>query len=63
MKPIGRGGYSKVYQAYIDDKVYAVKEMDQARIIVKGSEDAVIRELNIWKMISKIESKFIINLH
>lgn len=54
MKPIGRGGYSKVYSAYIDDKMYAVKEMDQARIIVKNSEEAVIRELNIWKIISKI---------
>lgn len=63
MKPIGRGGYSKVYQAYINDKIYAVKEMDQARIVVKGCEEAVIRELNIWKMISKMESKFIINLH
>ena len=63
MIPIGRGGYSKVYKAKINDKIYALKEMDKARIIVKESEEAVMRELAIWKRVSELDSKFIINLY
>jgi hypothetical protein len=43
--------------------VFAVKEMDKARIIVKESEEAVMRELEIWKRVSELNSKFIINLY
>lgn len=37
--------------------------MDKTRILVKESEEAVMRELEIWKKVSQIESKFIINLY
>lgn len=63
MLPIGWGGYSKVYQAKINDKVYAVKEMDKARIIIKEGEEDVMRELAIWKRVSELNSNLIINLY
>jgi len=37
--------------------------MDKARIIVKESEEDVMRELEIWKRVSDLNSKFIINLY
>lgn len=37
--------------------------MDKTRIIVKNSEKDVMRELEIWKRVSDLNSKFIINLY
>jgi len=36
----------------MNKKLVAIKEMDKARIIYKKSEEAVMRELAIWKKVS-----------
>ena len=57
IKPIGRGGFGKVWkiQRKRDEKVFAAKEMSKARIIYKKSVQSVINEL---KILSQIRNKF-----
>lgn len=44
---IGKGGFGKVWKVFIDEKLYAMKEMSKARIINKRSIKSVINERQI----------------
>ena len=59
---IGRGGFGKVWKVCHKQtkKLYAMKEMNKAKIIDKKSEKSVKSERDL---LSKLNHPFIINMH
>lgn len=41
---IGKGGFGKVWKVFLDEELFAMKEMSKARIINKRSIKSVINE-------------------
>ena len=60
---VGRGGFGKVWRVQSKkdkNEEFAMKEMAKARIITKKSVPSVMNEL---KLLSMIQSPFIVNVH
>ena len=62
MSIIGRGGYGKVWKVCHRQtkNLYAMKEMNKAKIIDKKSDKSVKNERDL---LSKLNHPFIINMH
>ena len=60
-KPIGKGGFGKVWQVVRkkDGKMFAMKEMLKARVLAKRSIHSVINER---KILSQLKHLFIVNM-
>lgn len=60
---VGRGGFGKVWRVHSKrnkNEEFAMKEMAKARILSKRSVNSVMNEL---KLLSLIQSSFIVNVH
>jgi len=61
INPIGKGGFGKVWQVTrkADGQIFAMKEMQKARVLAKRSIHSVINER---KILSQLKHPFIVNM-